>query len=434
MKNIPIIAIFITLISVINCTKKKENSTIDIITKAVDYNKFLQIKQNKDSLFTLKEIEFWQKKFNAAPNQYTFLSPIALNYSKLFEITGNIDFLIKSETLLVQSNEAYKYSSVETVRALALNYYTQHRFKEALILANKALAIGEEKLETQKLVFDIQLELGNYKEAEKALLQLNNKEFDYYIRISKWSTLKGNLEKAISFMEKAAKVAEFNDVKENRILAYCNLVNLKLQAGNVQEAYTYCLKILELNPNNINALKSIAFIAFSNDKNTEEAKRIIAIIQKKYNAPDLFLLKSEIATYEKNSKAKEENIVSYFVLLQNKNYGAMYNYQSSLMYANDKNTASIGLIIAKLETRERPNPLSYDLLAWCYYNLGDAKKALEIEQKYVVGKSFQSLVKYHLATIYKANNLLDKVKPIKEELLNNYIELGPNIARKINKL
>jgi hypothetical protein len=43
---------------------------------------------------------------------------------------------------LTQSNEANKYSRVATIRS-GRNYIAQHRFKEALDLANKALAIGE---------------------------------------------------------------------------------------------------------------------------------------------------------------------------------------------------------------------------------------------------------------------------------------------------
>ena len=85
---------------------------------------------------------------------------LAANYGTLFQYTGNIKDLYKSEELLTQYNEAYKYSRVSTIRSLARNYISQHRFKEALNLANKALAIGEARKETQKLLFDVQMEVG----------------------------------------------------------------------------------------------------------------------------------------------------------------------------------------------------------------------------------------------------------------------------------
>jgi hypothetical protein len=46
-----------------------------------------------------------------------------------------------------------------------------------------------------------------------------------------------------------------------------------------------------------------------------------------------------------------------------------------------------------------------------------------------VGKSFEPKVQYHLAMIYKANNEIDKVASIKEELLSSIYELGPNFEK-----
>jgi hypothetical protein len=36
--------------------------------------------------------------------------------------------------------------------------------------------------------------------------------------------------------------------------------------------------------------------------------------------------------------------------------------------------------------------------------------------------------------IYKANNEIEKVAPIKEDLLSSIYELGPNFEKKINQL
>ena len=121
-------------------------------------------------------------------------------------------------------------------------------------------------------------------------------------------------------------------------------------------------------------------------------------------------------------------------MLNSINYGAMYNKYNTLIYADNQSTASKALEIAKIEINHRPTPDSYDLLAWSYYNLGDTKKALAIEQKYVAGKSFEPKLNYHLAMIYKANNLNLEVAPLKKELLKSTFELGPNLEKKINKL
>ena len=73
-------------------------------------------------------------------------------------------------------------------------------------------------------------------------------------------------------------------------------------------------------------------------------------------------------------------------------------------------------------------------MAWSYLNVGQNKKALEIAQNHVVGKTSEPKVLYHLAMIYKSNNFVEKVVPIKEELLASGFELGPNLEKKVNQL
>lgn len=414
----------------IDCT----NNPVQITQKA-DYESYLSLKNNKSLIFAQNEIDFWQKKFDAAPNQISYLSLIAANYATLFEYTGDINNLYKTEELLVQSNETYNYSKVSTVRSLARNYISQHRFKEALILANKALAIGEGKKETQKLLFDIQMELGNYTEAKKNLNAIKNmQDFDYLIRLAKWNDHKGDLETAITFMEKARDIAEKDNNKTLKIWSYSNLGDFYGHAGRIQESYNSYLKTLALDPNYSYALKGIAWIVFSKERNTKEATRIIDVVATTHNTPDFYLLKSQIAQFDGDTVNEIKNKNAYFLMMKNNNYGAMYNKYNALIYADDKKTAPKALEIAKIEVEHRPTADSYDLLAWSYLNLGQNKKALEIALNHVVGKSFEPKVQYHLAVIYKSNNLSEKSAPIKKELLSSLYELGPNFEKKINQL
>ena len=414
----------------IDCT----NNPIQITQKA-DYESYLNVKNNKSLIFAQNEIDFWQKKFDAAPNQISYLSLIAANYATLFEYTGDIKFLYKTEELLVKSNETYNYSKVSTVRSLARNYISQHRFKEALALANKALAIGEGRKETQKLLFDVQMELGNYPEAVKNLNAIKDmKDFDYLIRLAKWNDHKGDLDTAITFMEKAKNIAEKDNNKTLKIWSYSNLGDFYGHAGRIQESYDSYLKTLALDPNYSYALKGIAWIVFSKERNTKEAYRIIDAITTTHNTPDFYLLKSQIAQFDGDTINEIKNRNAYFSMMNSNDYGAMYNKYNALIYADDKKTALKALEIAKIEVEHRPTADSYDLLAWSYLNLGQNKKALEIALNHVAGKSLEPKVQYHLAMIYKTNNLSQKSAPIKEELLSSLYELGPNFEKKLNQL
>jgi tetratricopeptide (TPR) repeat protein len=424
-------ALVFTILFIFACDTNEKNQ----ITKTSDYNKYLRVNGNESLDFANKEIDFWQNKYNAAPNQKSYLGIIASKYATLFEYTGDIKNLYKTEDLLTQSNEANKYSRVATIRSLGRNYIAQHRFKEALDLANKALAIGEGRKETQKLLFDVQMELGNFAEAESNLNALKDmNDYDYLIRLAKWNDHKGDLKTAITFMEKARDIAEKEDNRTLKIWSYSNLGDFYGHAGRIQESYDSYLKTLAIDPNYSYALKGIAWIVFSHERNTKEAKRIVEAIEITHNTPDFYLLKSQIAQYEGNQAAALKNRNAYFAMLEKNNYGAMYNKYNTLIYADAKETAPLALKIAKIEVDHRPTPDSYDLLAWSYLNMGQKDKALEIAKKYVVGKSFEPKVQYHLAMIYKSNNEDKKVAPIKEELLSSIYELGPNLEKKVNQL
>ena len=429
MKTLKILSLLVFSI-LSSCTNKPSQ-----ITNTSDYEQYLNVKENKSIDFANREISFWQTKIESYPNQAMYLGMLASNYGILFQYTGNITDLYKSEELLTKYNEAYKYSRVSTIRALARNYISQHRFKEALNLAHKALAIGEGRKETQKLLFDVQMELGNYAEALKNLDAIRNmNDFDYLIRLAKWNDHNGDLKTAITFMEKARDIAIEDDNKVLKIWSYSNLGDFYGHAGRIQESYDSYLKTLEIDPNYSYALKGIAWIVFSHERNTTEANRIITAIAKTHNTPDFYLLKSQIAQFSGNKSEEVANRNAYFAMLKKYDYGAMYNKYNVLIYADDKATASKALEIAKIEIEHRPTPDSYDLLAWSYLNLGQNKKALEIAQKHVVGKTFEPKVQYHLAMIYKSNNILQQVKPIKEELLSSTYELGPTLEKKVMQL
>jgi tetratricopeptide (TPR) repeat protein len=112
----------------------------------------------------------------------------------------------------------------------------------------------------------------------------------------------------------------------------------------------------------------------------------------------------------------------------------MYNKYNALLYAEIPGETNKSIVIAKKEIENRPTPESYDLLAWAYYNNGDFDKALEIIEKYTIGKSHEPLIVFHNETILKANNKLTKENSNKNDLVVSIYELGPNLETSIKKL
>lgn len=414
-----------------NCTSKKSSQ----ITNKKDYKVYLEVNDNKKLQDINKEIEFWQTKFDAAPTQFSYLITLASQYSQLFEIKGSIEDLYKAEKLLVEANEKFVEQNAGIHRAIARNYISQHRFKEALAHLEKAQELGENRQGTNKMLFDVYMELGSYDLAKEKLTAIQTlNDFDYLIRLAKWNDHKGDLDTAISCMEKAKKIAEDENNKGLKIWVYSNIGDYYGHAGRIKESYNHYLKTLAIDNHNTYALKGIAWISFSYERNPEQALEIINNIESKHLVPDLYLLKAEIADFQHNKQEKNRAIKKYNEVLASHNYGDMYNKYNVLLLAESPNEVHEAIVIAKREIQNRPTPESYDLLAWSFLKIGEKEKALKIIQKHTINKSFEPHILYHNAEILKANNLTEKVKPIKTELLANIYELGPSLESKIKNL
>lgn len=416
-------------ILLIGCTPQP---TTNKVANANDYDKYLQTTTNTSESFGQKELDFWQQKLSNQPSQYPYLSKVASANTLLFSEKGNITYLIEAEKKLLKINKKTNFNNASHLRSLARNYISQHRFKESLALLQKAETNGENLIATQKMLFDVYLELGNPKKASEYLAKIEDySDFDYLIRVSKWHDYKGDLSSAIRFMEKAMKKAEEANNKGLKAWSYTNLADFYGHNGQVKDSYNLFLKALELDEGNAYAKKGIAWIVYSHDKNADEALRILNAVSKKHASPDYYLLKAEIAEFKNNLTMKEDNIKVYLSAVKDSMYGVMYHQHLAKLYLEEFDNAKEALPYIEKEIENRPTPQSYDLLAWYYYKNKDYKKALEVVDNHVINKTFEPEVQYHIAEIYKANGIKNKTATIKEELLESSFELGPLMAEKI---
>ena len=431
MKYFQLILLFVTISTTISCNTSKTKQ----ITNSKDYQAYLNIEENTSLNLVQKDLEFWTDKINSTPNQYPYYSKMASANSQIFKLTGDIDELKKAEEHLTIANAKTNFNNAGYLRALARNYISQHRFKQALGLLLKAEQNGEHLNRTQFMLVDVYLELGELDKVEKYLSKLKNfNDFDYLIRLSKYNDHLGNLDNAILYLENALEIAE-NSNNQNLIQwNYTNLADYYGHAGRIKDSYNAYLKALAINPNNSYAKKGIAWIVYSYERNPEEALRILDAIVKENTSPDYFLLKSEIAGFMGNIVEKEKLEQKYLSSVSNENYGAMYAKYNVLLFANNANKKQQAIEVAKQEVMERPTAQSYDLLAWSYYKNGEPQKALEITKEFVINKTFEPEALLHTAYILKANGEKSEAKKIKEELLGAIYELGPaseNVIRNI---
>lgn len=423
----PIVYIF-SILLLLSCSSRNDNT----IASKEDYDKYLVADEVKT---TSKYFELWNSKIKPDSVQLLSFANVAGEYTRYFKNTGDIEYLKKAEQALTKAVEIANIGKSGYRRALARNYISQHRFREALALAKEAEDLGSHGADSKSLFFDVHMELGNYDVAEKYLDSIKNmSDFGYLIRLSKWNDYKGDLDTTIKFMEKAREKAVSSKNKELMLWSFTNLADYYGHAGRIEDSYNHYLKALELDSNNAYAKKGIAWIAFSNDNNPKEALRILDSITLTHNAPDYYLLKAEIADYLNDDLARMQNLDKYFIATGNPAYGDMYNAYNLGLYLEETGQFDKALNLAKKEVDNRPTPESYSWLAYSYLKKGEKEKAAEIIKAEVDGKTFEPALLYQAAEVYKANGDLEKVKELKGELMGAIYELGPSMKKQIQNL
>ena len=231
---------------------------------------------------------------------------------------------------------------------------------------------------------------------------------------------------------KATAIAESSNIKSSKIWSYTNLADFYGHSGQVEKAYQYYLKSLELDPSNAYAKKGIAWIVFSYENNSEEANRIISKITETNNAPDYFLLKAEIAAFNKDKVAENKALENYFKAVSDSLYGDMYNVYSAKLYVDSNPEKALEL--ARIEVANRPTAMSYSLLAWSTFKSGKKEDALAIIEKHVLPFTTEPDALFHAAKILSANGKTEKANELKAELLDSSFEIGPATLMEVKNI
>lgn len=402
------------------------------ITNPNDYDAYLAATPSGPES---KYFRIWNDKIRPDSLQLTSFGIVAGEYARAFDNTGNIDYLKKAEQALQRGVEIAAIGKADFYRALARNYISQHRFREAAALADSAMAMGSGMRANHALQFDILMELGEYEEAETHLKAIADMvRMDYLIRLAKWSDHRGNLPKAISTLELATETAGRS--KNPALLQWCytNLADYYGHAGEIKKSYEHYLKALQLDPSNAYAKKGIAWIVYSHEKQPGEALRILDTVSTYYQSPDIALLQADIAASQGNLQAQSVYLDRFASLLSDPGYGDMYNAHAASLYLESTGQVGKALDLARREVNNRPTPETHGLLAYAYFRNGDTSRALELIREQVDGKTFEPQTLLYAAEIYKASGMQGRAAQLAAELEEAVYELGPESPSRLRTL
>ena len=149
-----------------------------------------------------KTVEFWERREKKDPRGAIARRNLAGAYLAGQRETGRIEDAVLAERAARSSLELLPRSNAAALNKLATALLSQHRFAEALEVADRALALDPE---AQRLRADILLELGEYQAARKALGQIPNREDDLNLMAlrARFAEVEGKMDRSIELLKAA---------------------------------------------------------------------------------------------------------------------------------------------------------------------------------------------------------------------------------------
>ncbi len=427
MKYLLIMAIVI--IAVTSCNHDKK---IIVDTKFTDslmsnFTQSAAIKTNQD------EISFWGNRIDSKKHDYVSESKYASLLAGRFGLLGDIKDMKSADSVLKALDADFNYKEASPELSLLHNAITQHRFRLADSLLEKAKIIGVRKYESAASSFDVDFELGRYNLAENELKNIADREdYGYQFRLSKLFHYKGNVDSAIAAMQKAAKLSENNIALKQTALS--NIADLYLHNGQLQKAYDLYVQSIQLSSADMHSIMGIGWIALVHDKNDSLAEKIFQFVRTKTKLPDPLFKLVQVAEQRGDTVLQKKYAHEFVALVNDTAYGNMYNKYTIQLYTGILNDPTKAEAIAKNELIGRATPQTY---AWYVWTLLCNKKTTEASkyyEQYVSGKPLEGLELYWMGKFMKTLNKGYNAQQFFKKAGKNKYDLSPAMIKDLYTL
>ena len=381
---------------------------------------------------TNSNLLFWEKRMDSIPENFVNGPKYASALLSRFRLYGDINDLLKADSLYNRSNEANQEKEPGIFRALASFAMLQHRFMQADSFLQKAGKIEGQSPANAFLDFDISFERGQYQHS-KILLQTlkKNNDYSYLFRRSKFEHYDGSLDSAISCMlEAAEKAGNNNSLKQ---IALSNAADLYIHKGNLREAYNLYTESIKMDAADLHSIMGIGWIALVYDKNDSLAEKIFRFVHSQSHAPDALLKLEQLAEARGDSGAQKKWATEFAAQAGQRVYGLMYSKYLIDLYTGILNDPAEALAIADKEIINRPTPQTYAWYVWSLFNNNQKEKAYRVFRNTVSGKPLEGPELYYMGKLMQGLNKGYNAQEFFKAAYKNRYDLSPAKQKDLEK-
>lgn len=320
---------------------------------------------------TNRQIAFHEKRIEGDPRAATDRAALAALYLQRSRETGEFEDFRRAEDYARQSLAIRSKSNSKAFRMLSASLLAQHRFVEALEVAEELVRIWPEDAAHRALLAEIQMELGDYERAKVTLGSLESAKDDLSVapRFARWAQITGRTAEEREFLYRGAERTAYRaDLPSEQVAWYhLRVGEHELHSGRLDEAEKAFRAGLAVEPNDFRLVSALVRLEAQRG-NWEMAIEYGELVG---DAADLRTLGAIGDAHARlGDRAAAER---YYRKVEESAAGTPepYNRQLYQFRLDHDRKVPETLAILRKEIEERKDVLGYDLLAWALYRSGD---------------------------------------------------------------
>jgi len=311
---------------------------------------------------------------SAQPDDARALALLGLGYQQLARETADASWLSRADEALGRAAEADPSDPV-AASGLAQLAVTQHRFREAIPLARRALALDVGSAVARGALGDALLMSGRHREAFRAYdrLAAMGPSVGAYARVAQARLLLGRPASALDAMELAIEAG--SGIPEQEAWALTRYGTLLVAADRLAEADDAFRRALRLSPGYVHAHAGLARVDAARGEFDEAARRLQAVVSRLPTPEYAILLGDALERAGRPAAARREYaVVSALerVLAAN---GVRTELSTALFDLDHGRRPSAALARARTAYRVSPGLSAADAVAWGLYRTGRCAEA-----------------------------------------------------------
>jgi tetratricopeptide (TPR) repeat protein len=356
-----------------------------------------------------KTVAFWTKQAARDPEGALELRELAGAYLARQRESGDIEDAVMAEQAAGQSLKILPHNNSDALVKLSRSLLAQHRFPEAMEMARRAVAYEPS---AGRLLGDLQIELGDYDAAERALTAMTPgpDDLNYYALRARLEAINGNPDVALRLLQTAQRLASDRaDLPAETVAWYHMTVGHALiESGRLDDGEQACRDALKVFPRDYRAMTGLAEAAAWRGKWRGAIEwGLQAVEVSPQNPTAIKVLVDAYAALSQNEEADRQRqrlkeLVHSFPRIYDRNWARFC--------ADNGRDLDEALALARKDLLLRHDLEAYDTLAWVCFKTGLLAEAESAMQKALVRGTRNATLLYHAGMIARAGGDIGRAK------------------------